>query len=153
MIATISLLIRCSTISTASIVAASVTRIPRTKLDFSPSLPISSVICGPPPCTTTGLMPTGSSSTTSWAKLSLSSVALHRVAAVFDYEGLAAKALDIGQRLDQHLGSIVDRIFAPRALPLQQTTASPGRAALSIGLGPRLAGRIPAQGSTGCYRM
>ena len=71
--ATISLLILCSTISTASIVAASVTRIPRTKVDLSPSLSISSVICGPPPCTTTGLMPTRSSSTISCAKPSRSS--------------------------------------------------------------------------------
>src|SRR6202046_3890759 len=72
-VATRSLLILCSTISAASIVAGSVTRIPRTKRDLRPSIRSSAVICAPPPCTIIGLMPTKSSSTTSCAKLSRSS--------------------------------------------------------------------------------
>src|SRR5690606_32934397 len=58
-----------STHSTTSMVSASVTRMPWTKV---PSLPMrlsAALICGPPPCTTTGLMPTSLSSTTSCAKL------------------------------------------------------------------------------------
>ena len=57
-----------STISTTSMVAASVTRMPCTNsLLMLSSLSIFS-ICGPPPWTTTGFMPTNLSSTTSRAK-------------------------------------------------------------------------------------
>jgi hypothetical protein len=54
-----------STISTTSMVSASVTRMPCTNSPFLPSRASSSSICGPPPCTTTGFMPTSLSSTTS----------------------------------------------------------------------------------------
>ena len=67
---TISLLVfPTRTISTTSMVAGSVTRMPRTKRDGMPSCCNMAPICGPPPCTTTGFMPTNFSSTMSWAKL------------------------------------------------------------------------------------
>src|SRR3954462_1220450 len=57
-----------STISTTSMVSASVTRMPCTNSPFLPRRVRSCSICGPPPCTTTGFMPTSLSSTTSYAK-------------------------------------------------------------------------------------
>src|SRR5262245_24647673 len=69
---TISLLIRPTrTISTISIVSSSVTRIPPTKRGSLPSRFIIAPICGPPPCTMTGRMPTSRRSTTSRANCSL----------------------------------------------------------------------------------
>src|SRR6185369_8353371 len=62
-----------STHSTTSMVSASVTRMPWMKWPFLPSRPSAASICGPPPCTTTGLMPTSLSSTTSSAKSAWSS--------------------------------------------------------------------------------
>ncbi len=47
-----------STISTTSTIAASVTRSPSTKLDWIARRFSIALICGPPPCTTTGLIPT-----------------------------------------------------------------------------------------------
>ncbi|CFV98550.1 Uncharacterised protein [Bordetella pertussis] len=58
-----------STHSTTSMVSASVTRMPCTKVPCLPMRRSASSICGPPPCTTTGFRPTSLSSTTSWAKL------------------------------------------------------------------------------------
>jgi hypothetical protein len=49
-------------------VSASVTRMPWMKLPFLPRRFSAVSICGPPPCTTTGFMPTSLSSTTSSAK-------------------------------------------------------------------------------------
>src|SRR2546427_9546973 len=46
------------TCSTTSIVAASVTRMPRTKREETPCALSAASICGPPPCTITGRMPT-----------------------------------------------------------------------------------------------
>ena len=57
-----------NTISTTLIVSASVTRMPWMNSPFLPSLSSISLICGPPPCTTTGFMPTNFNKTTSWAK-------------------------------------------------------------------------------------
>src|SRR6516164_814116 len=57
-----------STISTISIVAASVMRRPPANSDLMPSRLSISPICGPPPCTTTGLMAVCSISTMSRAK-------------------------------------------------------------------------------------
>ena len=57
-----------STHSTTSIVSSSVTRMPWMNRPFLPILARASSICGPPPCTTTGFMPTSLSSTTSSAK-------------------------------------------------------------------------------------
>ena len=48
-------------------VSASVTRLPSTNSGTLPSLAMSSPICGPPPWTTTGSMPTERMSTTSCA--------------------------------------------------------------------------------------
>src|SRR6516225_10421392 len=67
---TICLLIEpASTISTISIVAASVMRRPPANRDSMPNLLSMPPICGPPPCTTTGLMAVCSISTMSRAKL------------------------------------------------------------------------------------
>ena len=52
------LTVPASTISTTSITAASVTRSPSMKVDWTASRFSIALICGPPPCTTTGLMPT-----------------------------------------------------------------------------------------------
>ena len=62
-----------STISTTSIVAASVTRLPLTNSDLISSLSRSALIIGPPPWTITGLIPTCRIKTTSRAKLSIAS--------------------------------------------------------------------------------
>ena len=62
-----------STHSTTSMVSASVTRMPWMKVDFLPTRSSASSICGPPPCTTTGFMPTSLRSTTSCAKASFRS--------------------------------------------------------------------------------
>ena len=61
------------------------------------------VISGPPPCTMTGLMPTSFMSTMSLATCSRSSRVGHRRAAVLDDDGLARRALDVGQRLGERL--------------------------------------------------
>ena len=57
-----------STISTISIVGLSVTLRPPENCDSMPSFFNIEPICGPPPCTTTGLMPDCSRSTMSLAK-------------------------------------------------------------------------------------
>jgi hypothetical protein len=78
-------------------------------LDELPFLPrrFSAVsICGPPPCTTTGFMPTSLSSTTSSAKSGLQRRVGHGVAAVLDDQGLAVELADVGQRLGQDLGLV-----------------------------------------------
>ena len=68
---TISLLmVAPSTISTTSMVLLSVTRMPSTNLDSMDSFSSRLPICGPPPWTTTGLIPTAFMSTISRAKLS-----------------------------------------------------------------------------------
>ena len=56
-----------STISTMSMVSRSVTRMPWTNTPSLPTRFSRSLICGPPPCTITGFMPTSLSSTTSLA--------------------------------------------------------------------------------------
>ncbi len=55
------------TISTTSMVAASVTLRPSMKVDSTPERLSMRLIWGPPPCTTTGWAPTSLSSTTSAA--------------------------------------------------------------------------------------
>ena len=62
-----------STISTTSIVASSVTRLPFTHSLSTPRRLSISLIIGPPPWTTTGFTPTWRISTMSRAKLSISS--------------------------------------------------------------------------------
>jgi hypothetical protein len=66
------LMLPARTISTISTVAASVTRSPSTKELWIFRRSSIALICGPPPCTTTGLMPTCLSRTTSRAKPSAS---------------------------------------------------------------------------------
>ena len=63
------------TISTISIVSSSVTRIPPTKRGSFPSRFMRAPICGPPPWTMTGFMPTYLRRMTSRAKPSASGCA------------------------------------------------------------------------------
>ena len=65
---TISWLSSPSTISTTFITRSSVTRMPWRNSLAMPMRFSRSPICGPPPCTTTGFMPTSFSITTSRAK-------------------------------------------------------------------------------------
>ena len=62
-----------------------------------------SPICGPPPWTITGFMPTSFSITTSRAKPALSVRLGHRVAAVLDDDRAVVEAPDVGQRLGEDL--------------------------------------------------
>ena len=62
-----------STMRAMSTVSASVTRRPPRNSDTLPRRFIRSVICGPPPCTTTGRIPTARMSTMSSAKRARSS--------------------------------------------------------------------------------
>ena len=62
-----------STIFATSTVASSDTRRPSTKRTSIPSRSMYAVMSGPPPCTTTGFMPTYLRSTTSRANSSFSS--------------------------------------------------------------------------------
>ena len=67
---------------------------------------MSSPIWGPPPCTTTGRMPTARISTTSWANEARASSepsarAVERIAAVLDDDDLAPETLDVRQCLDE----------------------------------------------------
>ena len=62
-----------STIRAMSTVSASVTRRPSRNSAVLPSRAISALICGPPPWTTTGRMPTRRISTMSWANRSSAS--------------------------------------------------------------------------------
>ena len=55
------------TISATSMVALSVTRRPSTKVEVTPARSSIRLICGPPPCTTTGCTPSSFSSTASAA--------------------------------------------------------------------------------------
>ena len=101
---TMSLLTRPpSTISTTSMVSRSVTRMPCTNSPFLPTRFSMSSICGPPPWTTTGFMPTSFSNTTSRAKECLQLLVGHGVAAVLDDDGLAVEAADIRQRFGEDL--------------------------------------------------
>ena len=63
-----------------------------------------SLICGPPPCTTTGLTLHCFISTTSRAKSARPVVAAHRVAAELDDDRRAVVALQVGQRLGERAG-------------------------------------------------
>ena len=90
-----------SAMRTMSTVSASVTRRPSTNSGSLPSRRMRSVICGPPPCTTTGFMPTSRMSTTSVANRSASVGVVHRVAAVLDHDGLARELADVRQRLGE----------------------------------------------------
>src|SRR5213594_901480 len=67
------LILPTSTISTISTVSSSVTRMPPTKRGSLPSRFISAPICGPPPWTMTGLIPTSRSRITSLANRSFRS--------------------------------------------------------------------------------
>ena len=105
-----------STMRAMSSVSASVTRSPLRNSVSLPSRAISSPIWGPPPCTTTGSMPTARMSTTSSANEASASpgsvrprrptAAVQRVAAVLDDDDLLPEAPDVGQRLHQHRGRL-----------------------------------------------
>ena len=66
-----------------------------------------SPICGPPPCTTTGLMAVCSSSTMSRAKLARRCLVAHGVAAVFHHDDFLVVALHVGQRFGEDAGDVV----------------------------------------------
>ena len=100
---TISWLSSPSTISTTFITRSSVTRIPCRNSLWMPILDSRSPICGPPPWTMTGFMPTSFSMTTSRAKPAFSVRFGHRVAAVLDDDRPVVKAADVRQRLGQYL--------------------------------------------------
>ena len=98
-----------STMRAMSTVSASVTRSPSRNSGTLPSRSIRSLICGPPPCTTTGRMPTARISTMSSAnRLSAADSPRlgighpsERVAAVLHDDGLAPESADVGKRLDE----------------------------------------------------
>ena len=92
-----------STIWAISRVSASVTRWPSTNSVVLPSRPSHSPICGPPPWTTTGRMPTWCISTTSAANWAEQLGRRHGVAAELHDDDRAPEALDVRQRLEQHL--------------------------------------------------
>ena len=95
-----------STHSTTSMVSSSVTRMPWMKLPFLPSRFSASSICGPPPCTTTGFMPTSFSSTTSSAKSCCSAGSVMALPPYLMTMRLAVELADVGQRLGQDLGLV-----------------------------------------------
>ena len=64
-------------------------------------------ICGPPPCTTTGLMAVCSNSTMSRAKRFGDVLLAHGVAAVFDDDGFLVILLHMRQRFGQNMGDVV----------------------------------------------
>ena len=93
-----------STIRAMSTVSASVTRRPLRNSGTLPSRLIRSLICGPPPWTTTGCRPTDRISTTSCAKRASASASLPPASALPPYlmtTTLPGEAPDVGQRLDQ----------------------------------------------------
>ena len=61
-------------------------------------------ICGPPPCTTTGLIAVCSSSTTSRANFARGVFLAHGVAAVFDHDDFLVVALHMRQRFGEDAG-------------------------------------------------
>ena len=74
-----------STMRAMSTVSASVTRSPLRNSGTLPRRCIRSLICGPPPCTTTGRRPTERISTTSWANSSSASASLPPASALPPY--------------------------------------------------------------------
>ena len=94
-----------STMRATSSVSASVTRRPSRNSGSMPSRAMRSPICGPPPWTTTGRMPTARSRTMSAANECAQGVVDHGVAAELHDDGRAREGLDVGQRLDQDRGA------------------------------------------------
>ena len=105
-LATCLLTVPASTISTTSTIAASVTRSPSTKVDWIASRFSIALICGPPPCTTTGLTPTCFSKRDVAAELLCQVLLAHRVATVLHHDGGAGVATQKRQRLGQHAGPL-----------------------------------------------
>src|SRR5205807_1044390 len=131
-----------STISTTSIVSASVTRMPWTNSPFLPMRASCSSICGPPPCTITGFMPTSFSSTTAAA------FRLHAPCVLLDGELLRGCGRLLGQRQFEHavrvLGAgagVVDFLAQPESARHRAEVALAVQNALAvffIALGARL---------------
>ena len=104
-------------------VSRSVTRMPWTNSPFLPSRASISSICGPPPCTTTGFMPTTLSSATSCAKLALSASSVMALPPYLTTMVLPVEAADVRQRfredarLLRRLGLVVEGgVHAPPIL-------------------------------------
>ena len=90
-----------STISTTSIVSASVTRMPWTNSPFLPTRFSSSSICGPPPCTIDRIHADQLEQHDVAREAFLQLLVGHGVAAVLDDDRLAVEALDVRQRLGE----------------------------------------------------
>ena len=75
--------------------------------DSMPSRLSMALICGPPPCTTTGWMPDVVQEDDVLGEGAAELVVDHGVAAVLDHHGGAGKALDPRQRLDQRAGFVL----------------------------------------------
>ena len=96
-----------STMRAMSSVSASVTRRPSRNSLSLPRRAMSSPIWGPPPCTTTGRMPTGLQQHDVLGEAVGQLGVDHGVAAVLDHDGRAEEPPDVGQRLDEHAGPLV----------------------------------------------
>ena len=90
-----------STIRTTSIASGVVTRRPPRNSDLMPSRSSIEEICGPPPCTTTGLNPAKRRNAMSSAKACFELGVGHRVAAVLHHDDLVVVGLQPRQRLGQ----------------------------------------------------
>ena len=86
---------------TTSIASGVVTRRPPLNSDSMPSRPSMSVICGPPPCTTTGLRPKQPQVHDVLGEGALEDVVHHGVAAVLDDDDGALELLDPRHRVDE----------------------------------------------------
>ena len=147
---TICLLIEpASTISTISTVFASVMRKPAANSDLMPSFLSMASICGPPPCTTTGLIAVCSSRTMSLRKVARHLLLAHGVAAIFHHDGLLVVALHVWQRFGQDaglglrvdLGRFAHRFGLVRLPAVLADAAVPRQCTSSFF--PRAAGRWP----------
>ena len=85
-------------------VSGVVTRSPAANVDSMPSRSSCALICGPPPCTTTGPQPGVAQEDDVLGERRAQRLVGHRVAAVLDHDGRAVEALQPGQRLDQRRG-------------------------------------------------
>ena len=119
-----------STIRAMSMVSPSVTRRPLRNSLGLPSRVIRSLICGPPPCTTTGRIPTWRISTMSWANrasASPSDAPGQRVASVLDDDDLIGEPANVRQRLDQGRGPVRRRGYGHGYRPTLARPAVSGR--------------------------
>ena len=96
-----------STIRTTSMASGVVTRRPPRNSDSMPSRSSIALICGPPPCTTTGRRPTWRRNTMSCANARLRSSSIMALPPYFTTTSAPRELLQPRQRLDQHLGLLL----------------------------------------------